>query len=611
MATLLTLQTFTGTNGAALPGGAGTGVVNGVIPTGGSALIQSNQAMLKTGSAGGYAGTDRVSQIANITSTANAVYKGTFRWSGDEVYPQVYVRGTNTQLDTAGGYRVALDPVGNTWEVASVVAFSQTPIVAATSFTWQTGVDYWIIFGAVGTDLRFVLWQDGQPQPAYATVGSPTAVSASFTNSTVTAAGTVGVTVGGGALGVRSMSFDNLEVFDAFPPVIPPIPFPVRRRTSRALPAARRRRPAGPVPAASAVLPPKFVPQLRRNRITKRGLPLRQGFTAFPPAPQPIGPMFDRPSRPPVPAMRRLRRFVSPIPPQAAPQFSPIPMVGVTARARALQQRRPRGAGQPPPAQPLIVVPIYPPGAARARARALVGRRPRGAGVPVQQQVVVPVVYVPNLGITARARLLLARRPRGTGGPVLAQGTPPAVPYAPGAARARARVLARRPARVATAVPIGVLPPAAQALSGAIWDRARALLAKRRRPGVGPVPPQERPPLPGPVGRRRPAAAPVRRRPVARPPAAAPPVPFFARTGRSSRTVQTLAPRRRRISTVPYVGFVPVPGDQPGGVLIGSGPAGTGPVGSTSSGPSLIGAAGGTYVVGLTGAGPSMIGRDR
>jgi hypothetical protein len=596
MATLLPLQTFTGTNGAALPGGAGTGFVNGLIPTGGSALIQNNQAMLTTGSAGGYAGPDRVSQIANLSALADTVYKGTFRWSGDEVYPQLYVRSTNTQVDTAGGYRVALDPVGNTWEVASVAGFTQTPLATATAFSWQTGVDYWVIFGAVGTDLRFVLWQDGQPQPKYASVGTPTATSISLTSSTVTAAGFVGVTVGGGNLGLRTMSFDNVEVFDAFPPVIPPLPHQPRRRQARALPAARRRRYPGPIPVTTVASAALFVPQLRRNRIAKRGVPLRQGSTSLPPAPQPLGPMFDRGSRPPLPATRRLRRYSAPIPPQAAPQFSPIPLVGVTARARALQQRRPRGAGQPLPAQTVLVAPIYPPGAARARARLLLARRPRGVGVPVIAQALPAPPAFPPGAVRARVRALLPRRTRGAGLPVLPQTAPVLVAYAPGLSRAHAKALGRRlSSRVATVVPFAPQPPAVAT------PRARPVPVRRRPQPAAPVLLQQAAPVPAPVapGRRRP---PARRRTLQRPVTAPALVPFVARSNRSIRPKLAPAPRRRRVAEVPYVGFIPVPGSAPGGVLIGSTGTSAGPVGITSAGATLIGSVGSTYVVGLSGS---------
>lgn len=218
MATLLPLQSFTGTNGAALPSGSNTGFVNGVIPTGGSATIQGNAARVQTGSAGGYAGADRVSQAANLSSLpANAVWKSKIRNNGDECYPQIYVRGQTSGLDTQSGYRVAVDHVTNTWEVASVSGYTQSPIATGTSFTFTANTDYWVIFGAVGTDLRFKVWQDGSSEPDYAVVGSPTSQTVSFTNSAVTAAGYVGPTVGGGNLGVRSWFFDEVEIFDAFP----------------------------------------------------------------------------------------------------------------------------------------------------------------------------------------------------------------------------------------------------------------------------------------------------------------------------------------------------------------------------------------------------------
>lgn len=236
MATLLPLQSFTGSNGSALPSGSNSGFINGAIPTGGSATIQSNAAQLITGTTGGYAGASRVSQVANLsTAPANAVWKSKIRLSADEVYPQCYVRGGGSTLDTQFGYRVALDHVGDTWEVATVSAYNQVPIVTATPFSWVTNADYWIIFGAVGTDLRFKVWKDGAPEPNYAAVGSPTSQTLSLTDSSVTAAGLLGMTVAVGNLGNGVFTFDEVEIFDAFPPTPPVMSQAMTRPSGAAL----------------------------------------------------------------------------------------------------------------------------------------------------------------------------------------------------------------------------------------------------------------------------------------------------------------------------------------------------------------------------------------
>lgn len=218
MATLLPLQSFTGTNGAALPSGSGTGFVNGQIGTvGGSTTIQGNAARLLTGD-GSYSGPGRTSQRANITNPTNVVWVSKIRNNGDECYPQIYIRGQLSSLDTQSGYRVELNHVTGSWEIAVVSGYTQTPISGASSaFTFTANQDYWVLFGIVGTDLRFKVWQDGNAEPAYAVSGSPTSQTWTGTNSTISAAGYVGVSVGTGNLANRSFFFDEVTIYDTFP----------------------------------------------------------------------------------------------------------------------------------------------------------------------------------------------------------------------------------------------------------------------------------------------------------------------------------------------------------------------------------------------------------
>lgn len=205
MTTLLS-DAFTGTDGTVWNASNWT---TGQTGTASTSLILGNAGRLTTGSATGYASASRISRRANITAPADAVWSSRIRFNSSEIYPQIYVRSTDTQLDTQGGYRVALDSTNAQWEVAKVSSFTQTPLQTATSFTYTVNTWYRIIFGVVGSAIKFQIYLDGAAQPSTWTY--------QVTDTTITAAGPVGITAGAGNAAATTFDIDDVVITDTFP----------------------------------------------------------------------------------------------------------------------------------------------------------------------------------------------------------------------------------------------------------------------------------------------------------------------------------------------------------------------------------------------------------
>jgi hypothetical protein len=208
--TTLASDTWTGTD--ADPWGATW--TTGSTPAGGSALIQGNAGRLTTGSAGGYAGADRVARRVDITAPVDACVLFRFRWpDGDECFPRFYVRSTNTALDTQGGYYVSLNRPSGNWSIGKSSAYTSTTLGTTVTYTFTSGAWYWVRFGVVGDAVKARVWADGASEP--------TTWDREVTDTTHTVAGSgCGFTVGGGALGQREFDVDDLTLDDVFPTVV-------------------------------------------------------------------------------------------------------------------------------------------------------------------------------------------------------------------------------------------------------------------------------------------------------------------------------------------------------------------------------------------------------
>jgi len=208
--TTLSSDTFTGTNGAAWSATWATGLT----PSGGGSQIQSNQGRLTCGTTGGYAGGSRVARRdATAGSVANAVALFSFQWpTGDEVYPLFYVRSNQSNanlLDGQAGYYVSLNrPAGN-WTLGYSNAYAGTDLLTPVTLAFASATKYWCRFGAVGSLVQARVWADG--------AGEPNTWDRSTTDTTLTAAGAAGFSVGVGNAGLGKWDVDDYQLDDAFP----------------------------------------------------------------------------------------------------------------------------------------------------------------------------------------------------------------------------------------------------------------------------------------------------------------------------------------------------------------------------------------------------------
>jgi hypothetical protein len=215
--TLQATTDFTGTDGAAFPT-AMNGAVSGALV--GTRLIKSNTGEFTVGSVNGnFGGNDRASaNTALANTTTDAVVRVKFRFmntaSGgvnatkDTLYPSVWVRANST-MDSASGYKVELDPFTTNYDVARVQAYGGTNSLDFGTGTFATtvGTWYWIVFGVVGTAIKFMIWQDGTPQPA--------TWQAQYTDTFITA-GSVGIQAGKADVNGAKMQWDDLTVYSTF-----------------------------------------------------------------------------------------------------------------------------------------------------------------------------------------------------------------------------------------------------------------------------------------------------------------------------------------------------------------------------------------------------------
>lgn len=186
--------------------------VPGLAQPGTSVTILGNAAHFVTGPNGGYSGLDRVSRRLNIARRSDAVAKFRLKYTaGNETYPRYYVRANESfaeNLDSQSGYWVELTYTVDTWAVGWGTGYNNVDLAEA-AFPFEPGQFYWVIFGAVGSTIRFAIWADGAPMPS--------AWTAQVTDSSIAGAGETGFSVGGGNVGGRAVDVDDFQLFDSFP----------------------------------------------------------------------------------------------------------------------------------------------------------------------------------------------------------------------------------------------------------------------------------------------------------------------------------------------------------------------------------------------------------
>lgn len=197
--TVLFTETFTGTNGAAWPAAWTTGLT----ATGGSATIQANAGRIATGAQGNYSGQARVARRRTATY---ADVDQTLRWRhvSGESYTGIFARA-NTAIDTGTGYAVEL----SSWGDVTLFRYLNYARVSLGTFKpgFTAGTWYRIRHRVVGSRIQVTVWADTATEPA--------AWGIDVTNTEITAAGSVGPSVVGGAAAVSSVvEFDDWTTSD-------------------------------------------------------------------------------------------------------------------------------------------------------------------------------------------------------------------------------------------------------------------------------------------------------------------------------------------------------------------------------------------------------------
>jgi len=189
-------ESWTGADGAAWP----AQWVTGQTGTGAAATIQTNRGRLASGAQGAYSGASRISRRLNVAAAADVEISGIWRPDANEPYGAVAVRA-DTAIDSGTGYYLLLNKSG-TLLLERWVGFSSTTI-GSISFAAASSTSYGFRLRAVGTSIKARVWSGTEPSTWQVDV----------TDTGVTAAGAIGLTVvGGNAATAHAIDFDDLLV---------------------------------------------------------------------------------------------------------------------------------------------------------------------------------------------------------------------------------------------------------------------------------------------------------------------------------------------------------------------------------------------------------------
>lgn len=196
-------QTFTGSNGAALPDFT-TALNEG---SGGSATIQSNQARIRTGTASG----NRTS--VRVTGVSRADVEIVLTWTIPALnsqFPKVYVRA-NTGIDTGTGYYLELEE--STMVLGRSISYSSTGM-ATYSHGFTAGQVVRTRMACFGNRIKARTWLAANSEPTNSWQIDHTPA----TGDRVDAAGNIGVTTAAGTAGSKDFFFDNFDALDTETP---------------------------------------------------------------------------------------------------------------------------------------------------------------------------------------------------------------------------------------------------------------------------------------------------------------------------------------------------------------------------------------------------------
>lgn len=196
-------QTFTGSNGAALPDFT-TSINQG---SGGSATIQSNSARLRTGTTSG----NRIG--VRVTGVSRADVEIVFTWTIPTLFaqfPRAYVRA-NSAIDTGTGYYLDLQE-DDMFLGRSISYDSQD--MAQHTHGFNTGQVVRTRMAVFGNRIKVRTWlaTDSEPTSTWQMDYTP------GTGDRVDAAGSIGMTTASGSAGSKDFFFDNFDALDTETP---------------------------------------------------------------------------------------------------------------------------------------------------------------------------------------------------------------------------------------------------------------------------------------------------------------------------------------------------------------------------------------------------------
>jgi hypothetical protein len=173
-----------------------------------SATYQGGALAFSTGDQGGYAGTSRLSRSFAVDSRADGEVTGTFAHDENEAYPLIMARATTDGVDYPNGYGLQFDKE-HVVRVRRVTNYSGTTL-ASTTTTPVASTTYGFRFRVVDDALKARVWTgaEGDEDPN----GPDYPWDVSTTDSTYTAAGKWGITVGTGNDAIHHViTLDDVE----------------------------------------------------------------------------------------------------------------------------------------------------------------------------------------------------------------------------------------------------------------------------------------------------------------------------------------------------------------------------------------------------------------
>lgn len=188
-------ETWTGANGAAWP----AQWVEGQTGSSAAATIQGNKGRLASGTQGGESSASRISRRLSSAAAIDYDVSGTWTPDSNDPYAAVGVR-CDDALDFQSGYYLNLNKSG-TITLSAWNGWTETAVLGSITFAASSGTTYGFRVRAIGNSIKARVWSGSEPVNTW---------DVDVTDSTITTAGRVGLTVVAGTAAVaHSVDFDS------------------------------------------------------------------------------------------------------------------------------------------------------------------------------------------------------------------------------------------------------------------------------------------------------------------------------------------------------------------------------------------------------------------